>query len=131
MRKSLRSRGSRREYILFVIIVPAAVNDIDSSIFDMVNKAVFFVDPSAELTLQVSLQGFRFFDSVHCAVAFDILDQEVDALEGLLILRLPIQVILPGVIRPDFFTHRRLQSAHAQCLCPHGAPEQISARMPD
>ena len=39
---------------LLVVVVSAAVNNIDASFFHMVNKTILFVDTPAELSLKIS-----------------------------------------------------------------------------
>jgi hypothetical protein len=38
---------------------------------------------------------------------------------------LPVQVIIPSIIRPDFFTHHPPQSIHGDGLFLHEAPALI------
>ena len=103
----------------------------NAAIFNMVYKTVFFIDPSAEFTLEISFQGFRFAFTSHYAISFDVFNENVDPFEGFLILCLPIQIIPLCVIRPVLFTHRQFRLTHLQCLYLHGVHEQISIRMLD
>ena len=64
--------------------MPAAVGNIDSAVFHMVYKTVFFIDSPAVLTLQISPQGFRFADSLQASIAFNILYQEIDPFQRFL-----------------------------------------------
>jgi len=46
----------------------------------MVYEAVFFIDTAAVFALQVACEGFGFPDTLHTAVALNILNELVDAL---------------------------------------------------
>lgn len=63
---------------LFISIVASAVGDVEPSVFQMVDEAVFFADPAAVFALQVAGQGFGLSDTFHAAVALNILDELVD-----------------------------------------------------
>ena len=65
---------------LFISVVASAVGDVESPVFHMVDKAVFFVDSAAVFALQVAGEGFGFPNPLHTAVPFDIPDELVDAL---------------------------------------------------
>lgn len=56
---------------LFISVVASALCNVKPSIFHMVYKAVFFIDPTAVFTLQITSEGFRFSDTFHTAVAFN------------------------------------------------------------
>lgn len=104
---------------LFVTIMPTAVGDVYTSMFNVVDKAVFFIDSTAKLSLQIAFQGFWLANAMHCAVSFNIFYKLIDAFQGLFILCLPVQVIIPSVIRPDFLTHRQPRLVREQCLFQH------------
>lgn len=75
-----------------------AVRDIDAAVFHVINQTVFFIDTAAVLALQVPGKGLGFAHPFQTAVAFDIPDQLVDPFRRFLVLGLPVQVILPGVV---------------------------------
>ena len=58
----------------------SAVGDVESPVFHMVDKAVFFVDSAAVFALQVAGEGFGLSDPFHAAVPLDILNKLVDPL---------------------------------------------------
>ena len=99
---------------LLVVVMAATLRDLELTVFNAVDQTVFFIDPAAEEALQVSFQCFRFADALHRSVSVDVFDERVNAFEGFLVLCLPIQVILPRLIRPDFI--HRPRSARGQCL---------------
>ena len=72
--------------------------DENAAIFHVIYKTVLFIDPSAELPLQVSCKRLGFPDSFHAAVSLDVFDELIDALQRLFVLSLPVEVIFPGVI---------------------------------
>lgn len=86
----------------FVAIMPTAVGNEQLSTLNVINQPVLVIDPAAELSLEVAGKGLRFSDPFHAAVSLNVLDQLVDAFQCFLVLALPIKVILPSVIRPDF-----------------------------
>ena len=90
-----------RESSLCVVVVTAALCYQNFVIFNPIDEAIFFIDSSAEVTLQVSLKGLRVTDSVHCTIPVDILDEGIDALQGFLILRLPVQVGIGNKLVPQ------------------------------
>ena len=52
-----------------VIVVSSAMSNINSSVFNVINKAVFLVNLSAVLTLQVTFKRFRLADTFETAIA--------------------------------------------------------------
>ena len=66
---------------LFITVVTPAVSNIDTSVFHMIDQAVFIVDPAAVLTLQVAGKGFGFPDPFHAAVALNILYELVNTFD--------------------------------------------------
>jgi hypothetical protein len=87
--------------------VAAARNDVDATVLHVIDETVLFIDATTELTSQTASEGFRASDARQNAVALYVLDEEVDSLESLLVLRLPVQVVCPGIVGPDPFTRRR------------------------
>ena len=65
---------------LFISVVASAVGDVESPVFHMVDKAVFFVDAAAVFALQVAGEGFGLSDPFHTAIPLDIMDELVDPL---------------------------------------------------
>lgn len=83
---------------LLVVVMTAALSDVELSVLNAVDQTVLLVDSAAEEALQISFQRFRLANALQWAVSVDIFDERVNALEGFLILRLPIQVVLPGFV---------------------------------
>jgi len=98
---------------LLVVVMAATLCDLELTVLNAVDQTIFFIDPAAEVALQVSFQCFRFADTIHRAVPVDVFDEHVNAFEDFLVLCLPIQVVLPCLIRPDFI--HRPRSARGQC----------------
>lgn len=69
-----------------------------------VDQAVCLIDSARPESGVLILQGF-WFSYARKGVALDISNEGVDAFECLLVLALPIEVIVPGVIGPDFIHH--------------------------
>ncbi len=78
--------------------MPLTGNNIYSIIRNMIYKAVFFIDPTAEFTLEIAFQSFRITDSLKHAIPFYALDQHIDTFQSFFILRLPVQIIIPCII---------------------------------
>ena len=112
-----RAKKPGWEISLLVVVMAATLCDLELTVFNAVDQSVFFIDPAAEEALQVSFQCFRFADALHRAVSVDVFDERVNAFEGFLVLCLPIQVVLPRLIRPDYI--HRPRSARGQCLSLH------------
>ena len=58
----------------------ATADNINSIIFNVINKAVVLVDSSAVLTVQVVLQCFRLTNTFKATISFNIFDELVDSL---------------------------------------------------
>lgn len=69
---------------LFISIVAFAVCNVNPSILHMVHQAVFIINAAAVFALQVTCEGFRFPDTFHTAVAFNILNELIDAFQRFL-----------------------------------------------
>ncbi len=82
----------------------------------MIYKTVFFIYSAAVFSMKITFQRFRVAHADKNTVSFDVFNQKIDALKGFLILSLPVQVIRPSVIGPDFFTHRNPLLIHVQYL---------------
>lgn len=80
---------------LFVVVVVAALQDMDASVFDFIDEAVLFVDGAAVPCREVSFQRLRVSKSA-IAVALDVGEQLIDFFERLFVLRLPVHVIVPA-----------------------------------
>ena len=73
-----------------------ATGDHDQGlVIDAVNQAVSVVDAARPKAREVFLEGFGLANALE-RVTQAVLEQGVDALEGLLILPLPVFVIVPG-----------------------------------
>ena len=80
---------------------------------------ILLTNPAAEEAMQVSFQCFQ------RGVSVNILNERVHTLEGFLVLRLPIQVTLPGFVGPDLI--HLPQSTRGQCLSLRYAAGWISS----
>ena len=94
--------GSRRvEIPAASFVVGFALGDDEllggADAFQFVDQTIGFVDAAAPIAVPAA-QGFG-FAKARVAVALDVLDKKVDALEGLFVLQLPLGVFLPGAGR--------------------------------
>ena len=82
------------------------------------NNAVGLVDAYAPPSGKVAAQWLGIADAVG-AVAFDALNEHVDASERFRVLPLPVEIVLPGVFVPDLTHGRvlRLRSDRARLGC--------------
>lgn len=71
-------------------------------ILDPVDQAMLVGDPPGPISAQDMLQGFGFADPGE-RVAPDLVDQVIDAGQGLVVLALPVQVVLSGPLGEDDF----------------------------
>lgn len=69
------------------------MNDIQSVIYHMIYKTIFFVYTSAEFALKIAFQRFGITDAVHAAITFNVLYQLIYTFQRFFILRLPIEII--------------------------------------
>lgn len=106
----------RRNRMLFVIIVAATLRYVNSALIIGVYETIFLVNAATVKPMKITLQGFGFTNAFQRTIALYVFDQEVDALEGFLVLCLPVQVIIPSLISPCFFTHRNPQSTRERFL---------------
>lgn len=91
-----RCEEKARKFVhLFVVVVVAALQDMDASVFDFIDEAVLFVDGAAVPCCEVTFQRLR-MSKPAIAVAFDVGEQLIDFLERLFVLRLPVHVIVPA-----------------------------------
>ena len=81
-----------------VVVVSAALRDVELAVLYTIDKTVFLVDPSTEESLQVFFQCFRIANALHRAVSLNVFDECVYSLEGFPILCLPIQVVVPCLV---------------------------------
>ena len=72
------------------------------TIGNLEDESICPVNTDAPPTSKVAFKGFGFADAV-VAVAIDALEKFVDALDGLLVARLPIGIFRPGLVVPDLF----------------------------
>ena len=91
-----KSGSSRRRSSLF-LIMSFTLDDLNRVVRDPVNDAIPIVDSTAPEAAHVLFQRLRLADSV-VSVALDVLQELVDPLQGLLVLGLPVQVVLPRVL---------------------------------
>src|ERR1035437_4868584 len=112
-------RESRPEPPSHSSIMVAHLRDPELRTDDFVDDAVFAVDPSRPPALKRMAQWLGFADAAE-RLAYDFLQQLVDALELLRIGRLPIQILLPCLGRKHQLRggHRiRRLSTSAPCPC--------------
>ena len=88
-----RWRGRARP---LAAVVVAAGGDADLPFGGLVDETMLVGDPARPVVGEVVLEGLWFAETL-IAVADDVADQQVDALEDLAVLGLPPQVVLPGV----------------------------------
>jgi len=71
--------------------------DINVILIDLIDQAVYIVDPTAPASRKVTDKRLRLSDA-GISVAFDIVDKKIDTFQSLAILGLPIDIIRPTVI---------------------------------
>lgn len=86
----------------YLVVMTFARNNVQHSVFHTIYKAVYFINTSAPKPAQVFFQRLRFSDSFIKAVPLNILNQSVYAFDCLFVLSLPIKIIFPSLIKPDF-----------------------------
>jgi hypothetical protein len=86
--------------VALTAIVVAACGDAHFAARALVDESVLIGDTSRPISGEIVLERFGLADSF-IAVAHDILNQGVDAPENLSILRLPPEIVLPGVAVPN------------------------------
>ncbi len=59
--------------------MPFTVRDINTAIFHVVDKAVFFIDPATIFALQITGERLWFSDTVPTAVSLNVFDKLVDS----------------------------------------------------
>lgn len=82
----------------------SALGDNDVFIIHLIDDAVFAVDAAAPPSAVLMAQRLRFADAVKGASA-DIRNQCIDFLQGLFILHLPVNVILPAFRKKQDVQH--------------------------
>ena len=112
-----------------VAVVSSTMNDFNYFLLYSIYKPVFFVNFSAPIPGHLVFQRFRFADSI-VPVALNIFYQQVDSLQGLFVLGLPVQIIFPGFFVPNF-THFRPLSVRAPPLFRHSCGLLLSANAVD
>nr|DAL51298.1 MAG TPA_asm: hypothetical protein [Caudoviricetes sp.] len=80
----------------------AALDDLQRAVPDPVDQAVCLIDPAGPPALEVLFQGLRLPKAAE-GIALRVPDELVDPPQGFLVLGLPVQVILPGLIIPYLF----------------------------
>ena len=76
------------------------------------NDAILRVDANTPKAREIALERFGLSLTV-IAAAVNALKKTIDFLECLLILRLPVQIIIPSLIKPILMPLRRPRSNHA------------------
>lgn len=89
-------------FTLFVAVMSATMCDKKFPILNVIDQPVFVIDPAAELPLEIPGEGFRLSYASHTAVSLYVFYELVDALQRFFVLALPIKIVLPGVVRPNF-----------------------------
>ena len=64
----------------------------------MVNQAIYIINAAAIFSRKISIQLFRFTDSLSRTIALNIGNQLIDSFQRFLILLLPVQIIRPSII---------------------------------
>ena len=101
----------------------AALPDLEIFADGAKDDTFAFVDPDAPEAGKITFQRFRLAFAL-IAAAVDVFDQNVDPAQRLFILRLPVQIIFPSLIGPDFFH----QSASiSSCSFSEARPASTSA----
>lgn len=75
---------------LFISIMSAAMGNVEPSVLNMIDQAVFVVDTAAKLSPQVAGECLRLSNPHGTAVALNVLNQLVDPFQGFLVLGLPV-----------------------------------------
>ena len=107
----LRKKGRETNYVIRLLPIGGSVSmegEQDSSdnprAFN--RKPVSIVDSAAPVATQVVFQRFGFSYSVK-RVTLNILDEQVNAFQSFSVLALPVKVIRPSLVSPEF-NHRPL-----------------------
>ena len=82
-----------------IMIVSQTGDNINYSSLFIVNNAVYFINAAAPPAAQAAPERFWLADSLIRA-SLNIFYQHVDPFQGLFILRLPVQLIVPRPILP-------------------------------
>lgn len=86
----------------YLVVMTFARNNVQHSVFHTIYKAVYFINTSAPKPAQVFFQRFWLSNTFVKAIALNILYKSVNALDCLFVLSLPIKIIFPRLIKPDF-----------------------------
>ena len=108
---------------LFVVVMVAALQNMDVSAFDFIDETVLFVDGAAVPCREVAFQRLRVSKPV-IAVALDVGEQLIDFFERLFVLRLPVHVIVPAIVCPNLVHVHALMSS---CSVHFNLPSRSSA----
>lgn len=82
-----------------LIVMPPTGYNIDNPIPLIINNAVGFINASAPQPAQVFTQWLRLTNPIKGTSA-NIFNERIDSFQHFLVLRLPIQIIIPGPIFP-------------------------------
>ena len=95
---------------------------------ELVDEAIGVVDASAPVAVKV-LQRLGLADA-SVAIAFNVFDEGIDALQGFLVLKLPAGVFVPGARRKDDLHEGAPYASMSSWACPspHSRERMDSAR---
>ena len=81
----------------------SAIFDSERALFvDSINKSICFVNAARPMSREFMLEQFGLAESFVDAVTFNALQQTIDFLQRLAVLRLPIKILLKNFVREDF-----------------------------
>jgi len=80
--------------------VISTLSKVDRVPFNLVDETMFVVDAPRPVAGQAMLQRLRLSDALERR-ADDVSDQEIHSLEKLSVGFLPVEIILPGMLRED------------------------------
>ena len=82
--------------LILLGVMRPALRHHDLAGFGLVDDSVHLVDPAAPPALVIALQRLGLADAVKGA-ALDVSDEGVDPPQGLSVLALPVEIVLPGL----------------------------------
>lgn len=77
------------------------LKDCHEVVIRNIDESVGVVDAAGPGARQYMFEWFRFPDSLKGVIPEDVLDKRIDALEGLPVLSLPVQVVFPPCSSPS------------------------------
>ena len=84
---------------------------MQSAVTDEIHQTIFLVDPPAPQAAEIRVKRLRLSDALK-GMTFDVLEDHIDPFQRLFILHLPIQVILPSLIKPVLMHSQKPRSTH-------------------